>query len=98
MDDPGLHAGQNFRLTTHLENLYIAVGLKAVSPKISAQTDISGSPVARNSQSFPFEIFLLFDRRLNLKIERRNVDHASDHHDIAAGKIDVDDIAAGEGE
>src|SRR2546426_1089029 len=95
VDHTGLHPRKNFWLPTHLENFYLTIGRQAGFLQKSPQADIRRGAVARNPQGFAFQVFLRFDRWLNEKIERGNVDHASNDHDVAAGKIDVDDIATG---
>ena len=55
LDDPGLHSSKNLRLSPHLENFYIAIGLQAPFLEQQAQRTIGRGAVTGNSQDFAFK-------------------------------------------
>src|SRR4030095_7897751 len=62
-----------------------------------AQSEIRRGAVACNPQSLASQVFLGLDRWLHIKVERRHVHHAAKGHNVGAGKISKDDIAARQG-
>ena len=53
LDDAGLHAGENFRLSAHLEYFYVTIGLQARFFKEVPRRIIGGGGEARDPDAWP---------------------------------------------